>query len=302
MLARNVVDVWGEDGAQWLADLPRMLGEVARDWGLTVGEPFDLSYHYVTAATCRDGTPAVLKLGVPTGTSLRGETAALAAFDGSGAVRVLRADLGRGALLLERAVPGWRARDLVPGRDADATSAVAAVMRRLHVPPPPGCRLPDVLTQAEAFDRYLATHRDTGPLPGALVARAAGLMRELCASATDRVVLHGDLHHDNVLRAERESWLAIDPHGVVGDPGYEVGALLYNPDPDNRDVALTRLVPSRVEQLAAELAMPMERVVAWGFVKGVLSDVWSAEDRGATGRSPASRALDVARLLLPRLP
>jgi streptomycin 6-kinase len=296
-LVRNVTGTWGEDGARWLADLPVILRDLARDWDLRIGRPYELSFHYVAEVTRADGTPAVLKLGVPTGTSLAEQAPALAAFDGRGAVRLLRADLDRGALLLERVAPGWRARDLVPGRDAEATSAAVGVMRRLHVPPPPGSPLPDLLTQVEAFDTFRP-----GPLPPDLVVRAGGLMRELCASAPARVVLHGDLHHDNILRATREPWLAIDPHGLVGDPGYELGALLYNPQPDDRDAALTALVPARVEQLADELAMPLDRVVAWGFVKAVLSDVWTAEDwsPGASW-SPASRALDVARLLLPRL-
>lgn len=322
MLAWNVVHTWGDDGARWLSDLPAILRTVAREWELTIGAPYQLSWHYVAAATCADATPAVLKLGVPGSTSLAEEAAALAAFDGRGAVRLLRVALDRGALLLERAAPGWRARDLVPGRDAEATSAAVRVMRQLHEPPsgnpPPssqpldvavpgrpacGGRLPDLLAQARAFDRYAAEPGQAGPLPLDLVVRAGGLMRELCASAPRRTVLHGDLHHDNILRGTRESWLAIDPHGVVGDPGYEVGALLYNPDPENRDEALTALVPARVEQLADELAIPVERVVAWGFVKAVLSDVWSAEGWSpAATRSPASRALDVARLLLPRLP
>jgi streptomycin 6-kinase len=277
--------------------------ELARDWDLTVGAPYELSYHYVTAVVCRDGTPAVLKLGVPSGTSLAEEAPALEAFEGRGAVRLLRMDLNRGALLLERITPGWRARDLVPDRDREATSAAIDVMRRLHVPPPPGCSVPEVLVQAQAFDDYRAVHGHAGPLPLDLVVRAGELMRELCASATDRVVLHGDLHHDNILRATREPWLAIDPHGVIGDPGYEVGSLLFNPDPGNRDEMLTALVPSRVEQFADELAMPVDRVVAWGFVKAVLSDVWSAEGWSSVAdRSPISRALDVARLLLPRLP
>jgi streptomycin 6-kinase len=244
----------------------------------------------------------VLKVGVPSGTSLAKEAPTLAAFEGRGAVRLLRAELDRGALLLERVTPGWRARDLVPDRDAEATSAAVGVMRRLHVPPPPGCRMPPVLAQAAAFDWYATTYGPAGPLPLDLVVRAGGLMRELCASATERVILHGDLHHDNILRATREPWLAIDPHGIVGDPGYEVGSLLFNPDPDNRDEALTALVPARVEQLADELAMPIERVVAWGFVKAVMSDVWTVEDSPGADRSPISRALDVARLLLPRLP
>jgi len=308
-LSRNVIGAWGQDGARWLAELPSILREVAREWDLTIGAPYELSYHYVTAVTCGDGTAAVLKLGVPSGTSLAEEAPALAAFDGRGAVRLLRMDLPRGALLLEHVAPGWRVRDLVPARDAEATSAAVAVMRRLHgVPPnalPTGhnaSALPELLSQARAFDDYAAKHGEAGPLPLGLVVRAGGLMRELCASATRRVVLHGDLHHDNILRAEREPWLAIDPHGLSGDPGYELGALLYNPDPDNRDKTLTALVPARVEQLADELAMPLDRVVAWGFVKAALSDVWTAEDwTSPASRSPISRALDVARLLLPRL-
>jgi streptomycin 6-kinase len=302
-LARNVVNVWGDDGVRWLADLLSIVRKLARDWDLTIGAPYELSYHYVTAVTCRDGTPAVLKLGVPTGTSLAEEAPALAAFQGRGAVRLLRAALDRGALLLERVTPGWRARELVPDRDSEATSAAVGVMRRLHVPPPPGCPMPEALAQVRAFDDYVTVHGEAGPLPLDFVVRAGGLMRELCASATERVTLHGDLHHDNILRATREPWLAIDPHGIVGDPGYEVGALLFNPDPDDRDEALTALVPSRVEQLSHELAIPLDRVVAWGFVKAVMSDVWSTEGWSSTAEwTPISRALDVARLLLPRLP
>jgi streptomycin 6-kinase len=301
--ARNIVGAWGSDGTRWLTNLPRTLAEVARAWDLTIGAPYELTYHYVAPVTCADGTPAVLKLGVPGGGSLAEEASALAAFAGRGAVRLLRADLGLGALLLERVEPGWRARDLVPARDVEATSAAVSVMRRLHTPAPPGCALPDALNQVVAFDEYVRLHGDRGPLPVDLVARAAGLMSELSASATERVLLHGDLHHDNILRAGREPWLAIDPHGLVGDPGYEVGALLFNPDPDDRDPALTALVAPRLEQLADELAMPIDRVVAWGFVKAMLSDVWTAEAwTPAADWSPASRALDVARLLLPRLP
>ena len=135
-------------------------------------------------------------------------------------------------------------------------------------------------------------------LPRRWVQRAAGLFGELCASSLGKVVLHGDLHHDNVLQATREPWLAIDPHDVVGDPGYETGALLYNPWPERREAELLALVPARIEQLAAGLTMPVERVVAWGFVKAVLSAVWTCQ----SGTMSATRALDVAELLWPRLP
>ena len=91
--------------------------------------------------------------------------------------------------------------------------------------------------------------------------------------------------------------MAIDPHGVVGATGYETGALLYNPWPERRDVELLALVPARIEQLAAGLSMPVERVIAWGFVKAVLSSVWTAQ----SGTMPNTRARDVAELLWPRL-
>jgi streptomycin 6-kinase len=164
-LARNAVGVWSENGARWLADLPRLRDDLARDWSLTVGAPYTGSYHYVTAVTCAEGTPAVLKLGVPPGDSLRTEVPALTAFAGCGAVRLLRADLSRGALLLERAEPGWHLRDLVLSRDADATSAAVGVIRRLGVAPPLSCRMPNVLTLCKALDDYLAVHGEGGPLP-----------------------------------------------------------------------------------------------------------------------------------------
>jgi streptomycin 6-kinase len=128
------------------------------------------------------------------------------------------------------------------------------------------------------------------------VERAGALFDELCASAPARLILHGDLHHDNVLRSAR-GWLAADPHGVVGDPGYDCGAMLYNPDPDRRDNDLLTLVAARIEQLADGYRMPVDRVIAWGFVMGVLSEVWTAQGTG----QPGSRAWDVAALLLPRL-
>jgi streptomycin 6-kinase len=130
-------------------------------------------------------------------------------------------------------------------------------------------------------------------LPRDLVAHADALFGDLVAGAPATVLLHGDLHHDNVLRAERDDWLAIDPHGLVGDPGYDAGAALYNPWIDRHDDRLLALVPARAEALADGLAQPLERVLAWGFVKAVLSEVWTVMDDGRSG----SRALDVAALL-----
>lgn len=297
VLVANALAVWGADGRRWLDALPRTAAAVARDWNLRIGEPFVLSYHWVAEAVTEDGAPAVLKLGPPQPGHLAHEAAALGIFGGRGAVRLLAHDAERGALLLERALPGTLARDLVPARDEEATAAVIEVIRRLHRPPPENCALPDLgETEGASFAEHLRRFPGDDPLPRRLVERAANLFTELRADA-EKVVLHGDLHHDNVLRAEREPWLAIDPHGYVGDPGYETGALLYNPDPGDRDEERLKLVSPRIEQLADGLGMPRERVEAWGFVVAVLSEVWTTEDGGAPDGGP----LDVAFHLLPRL-
>ena len=298
VLAGNVVEIWAEVGRRWLAGLPALLDEVARDWQLTVGAPFELSIHWVTRVTRVDGSAAVLKLGVPDDGHLAAEAEALRLYDGHGAVRLLADDPGRGALLLERAEPGEVVATLVPRCDEAATGALIEVGRRLHRVPPPGCGLPSLRTQSESFREHLRRFPGDDPVPRHLVERAGALFDELCASAPADLALHGDLHHGNLLRAEREPWLAIDPHGWVGDPGFDCGGMLYNPDPWRREDELLALVPARIEQLADGFGLPEDRVVAWGFVMGVLSEVWTAQGGG----TPGSRALDVALALRPRLP
>jgi streptomycin 6-kinase len=293
-LRRTAVEVWGDVGDRWTRGLPGVVQSLFEDWDLTFAGLLPVSLHWVAAVTTADQTSAVLKLGPVEPQHLLTEVEALRVFAGNGSVRLLREDRHRGALLLERAEPGVPLGQLVPRSDTEATAALIDVMCALHRPAPPGSRLWPVLAQRSALDEHAQRH---GLLPARLVARASGLFAELSADATEEVVLHGDLHHGNVLRAARSPWLAIDPHGAIGDRGYEVGSMLFNPDPDDRDATLLALVPRRIEQLAEGLELSEERVVAWGFVKAVLSQVWSCEPSNAR----LGRALDVASLLEPRL-
>lgn len=285
-----------------------------RDWELTPAGLLPLSTNWVSRVHRADGSAAVLKLGFPEAGHIADEATALQWFGGRGAVEVLARDDARGALLLEEVRPGSPVRTLVPDRDEEATAALIGVMKRLHRPAPVGAdgpALPELAGRSASFADHLHRFPGDGPIPRRLVERAAVLFDDLCATAAQRVVLHGDLHHDNVLsagvgrepagedsaRTEQEPWLAIDPHGVVGDPGYEVGALLYNPDPDGTDDTVLSLAESRIEQLADGLGMPADRVVAWGFVQGVLSEVWSFQGDATVN----TRALRLAERLLPML-
>ena len=246
----------------------------ARRWGLTLGAPFPSEYNDVLAAVHADGTEVVLKLA---DVDARPEAAALALLDGRGAVALLDADPDLGALLLERVRPGI---PLDTTDDEAATRVLAALMPRLWRPVPASSDvLPTVEGWGEAFARHRAAFGGAGPLDPALFARGEAVFAELCASAAELVVLHGDLHHDNVLRAEREPWLAIDPKGVVGEPAFEPGVLLHNPIPGLLAMdAPARVLARRLDVLTEMLGLERERLRAWGFAQAVLSAVWFVED------------------------
>lgn len=221
------------DAATWHARLPRRIARYARRWSLDVAPPFpDLSYAYVAPAARADGSAAVLKLAVPDA-ELTSQVAALRAYAGRGSVRLLRADAARGALLLERLRPGTPLTALAADDPLEATRVAARVMRRLWRPPPTGARaFPTVAQWAAGLARLRRAHAGgTGPLPADLVETAEAWFARLVPSMAAPVLLHGDLHPGNILRATREPWLAIDPKGVVGEPAYEVGALLRNLTP-----------------------------------------------------------------------
>jgi streptomycin 6-kinase len=291
-LVRMMTAMHGEAGAAWLADLPTLLDACARRWSLSLGPPFAAEFNYVAPAERSDGTLAVLKIGVPDRESRTGLDA-LRLYDGQGMVRLLDASEELGAQLLERLAPGTPLSALAD--DAAATSIAASVMRQLWRPAPTGHRYPTVADWGRGFERLRRRYYGgTGPLPAALVERAEHLYAELGASMAEPVVLHGDLHHDNILAATRAPWLAIDPKGAVGEPAYEPGAWLRNPIPGL--LALpdpARLTRRRVDQLSEELGLERTRIRDWGLAQAVLSAWWHIEDAG----SGWEFAITVAELL-----
>jgi streptomycin 6-kinase len=280
--AAHMRDVYGEKGAAWLAVLPAIVAACAERWSMDVGEPFELSYNYVAACERDDGTEAVLKVGYPH-KELFTEMAALRHFGGRGMVALLESDDALGAMLLERLRPG----EQLDGRgdEVAATSAVAGVMRNFWRPLQPGHGFPATGDWGKGFGRLRAAFDGgTGPFPEALFTQAEELFMALNASAAGPVLLHGDLHRGNILSAGRAPWVAIDPKGLAGEPAYETGAILRDPEPGfyerpDRSHATRR----RALQLADELGFDRERVRGWGFAQAVLSAVWTWEDHGHVG-------------------
>lgn len=195
-------------------------------------------------------------------------------FSGRGAVTLV-AQEGR-ALLLERIAPGHPlTQKVVAGDDDGATAVLCDVTNALHRDAPP----PAELATVEDWGADLSQdHAAGGPLPLALVSRAAAVFDELCRSQGPRVCLHGDLHHDNVLLDARRGWLAIDPKGVIGERAYECGALLRNPTEDASRFADPKIIDRRVRIIGERLGLDRARVIGWCFAQAVLSAVWAVQD------------------------
>jgi streptomycin 6-kinase len=275
--ANRMIEMSGEAARMWLIGLPDMLDEYARRWSLTLGPPITLPYNYVAPVIREDGTEAVLKLGLPN-RELLSEMFALQVFAGQGMVGLLEADFERQVFLLERIRPGVA---LVTLEDDDQRTRVATqVMQQLWVPVTRDYPLLTVESWTAGLRKLRSHFNDTtGPFPESLVAVAENIMAEFIPSQGERLLLHGDLHHWNILSATRQPWLAIDPKGVIGEREYEVGALLLNPDLDHLNRAdLKRLQARRVAILTEMLGFDRQRILGWGVAQAFLSAWWSVED------------------------
>ncbi|MGB9753973.1 aminoglycoside phosphotransferase family protein [Roseiflexus castenholzii] len=276
---RAIIELYGEAGSIWLAQLPSLLEILAESWSLTILPPFpNLTYHYVAPAIRDHDEPVILKVGVPN-PELTAEIEVLRWYDGRGCARLIATDEARGALLIERLLPGTPLRDLEPD---DSTILIAAeIMRHIWRPAPAEHQFPTTAAWGKGFVRMRRTFNGgSGPFPSALTDAAERLYAELDASSAPSVVLHGDLHQENVLTAQRAPWLAIDPKGVVGEPAYEVGALLRNPPSWRTPAELERLMARRIDLLAETLGFERERIAGWGLAQAVLSAWWSYKDHG----------------------
>jgi streptomycin 6-kinase len=217
--------------------------------------------------------PVVLKIVRAPGDEWRAGDV-LAAFRGCGVARVLTS--ADGAVLLERAMPGESLVELSrAGRDDEAIAILADTIAAMSSASPQ-CPAPSVGDWGRSFDEY----RKSGDarIPATLIDHAETLFATLYASQQEARLLHGDLHHYNVIRDANRGWLAVDPKGVIGEVEYEIGAILRNPI-DLPSLFLDQsAIERRADHFAATLQLNHDRILAWGFAQGVLSAIWSAQD------------------------
>lgn len=267
---QTIQNVFGDKGRAWLNALPGLIDTARKRWGLKNIQPVPtLSYNFV-AFTEGD---SVLKIGVPT-QDLISEITALGLFNGNGAARLLEADAELGMFLLERVRPGTMLSSLQD--DKEATRLAADVMLKLWKPATSNSSLIQLSDWFKGFNKMRERFEgSTGPLDKKLVERAEASVKDFFAEEHTPMLIHGDLHHFNILSSER-GWLAIDPKGVIGPPAYEVGPLLVNPGSDLEQIKI--LTQTRIAILSECLGFEKERIREWAIAHAVLSAWWGIED------------------------
>jgi streptomycin 6-kinase len=275
------------------AELRRRVEDRISAWRIVV-ERIAETETSVLAFGRRDAGPVVLKVVKDPGDEWRsGEV--LDAFGGKGVVRVY--DHVEGAVLLERLSPGESLASLaLSGGDDQATGILAEVIGKMS-PRPPVDGVPIVQDWSKGFERHAAG--GDAQIPQGLLWAAQRVYSELCGSQTRPRLLHGDLHHYNVLLDSTRGWLAIDPKGVVGELEYEIGAALRNPYERPDLLAEPAMIEKRVERFARELSLDATRLLAWGFAQAVLSAVWVVEDGGTL--EPGNPWIALANAIRPML-
>ncbi|NEW41233.1 kinase [Nocardia cyriacigeorgica] len=300
-VAESIRDFFDDEGERWLAALPDMVAARCRDWELElIGEPFGGGTHSFVAPVRRgDGSVAVLKIPFVDEENA-GEPAGLLRYDGDGAIRLYDFDSGSGAMLLEWARPGIPLlRQPTPPWEGEPENAgkvliAAELYRRLRREPgdlPTGYPTPPstALSVAE-WAQWPEDDDIVAAVPASLVDQAGRWCAELAELDGPLLIVNRDTHLGNIVAAEREPWLLIDPKPYLGEAAFDAGFLILkqvqsdpNPEGARRMVALT----------ADALGVDRERARGWAFMRALEQVVWSIEDE----RTQLERDLAVAQAL-----
>jgi len=281
---RNTIDLCGESGNQWLKSLPQIIEEIECNWSLKAEKPFkNLSYNYVAPCVCLDGGEAVLKIALPLDhPEIFNETRFLRMANGNGAVKLLQSDKSRRAILLEKLTPGENLKEVCCRDEARAVEIAIPIARRLLKTPPPNTGF---RTLEEWFNNFFEKAAGTN-FPSEYQNKARGFYEQLNSNFSHKFIIHGDFHHENILSATREAFLAIDPKGIVGDIGYEIAVFLNNhlwwlAAEQN----LREKLNDAVRRFSEAFEIEPHDLRKWAYLQMVLSSWWTFDENGENWES-----------------
>jgi streptomycin 6-kinase len=269
----KIINAFGSDGKTWLQSLESSVQTYLQQWGLTSEGPVaNLSYNYVIKARDSKGTPFILKLGVPNFDTAN-EMVTLQAYDGNGCARILKSDPKNGVMLLERLVPGTMLSEETD--EKIVLENYIKVWKAIRRPVSIGGSTPSLTHWFEGLKSYRETG-DVQILPEH-VQLAEEYFQQIIHNSEGPELLHGDLHHENILYSEHKGWMAIDPKGVAGDPYFDVVSFLVNqldskPDPKS-------ILKLRVDTISEQIGLDRERLLKAAIALGTLYASWGIEDQ-----------------------
>jgi len=249
-------------------------------WQLKNVNPFTKSpgnINYVAAAfSSKYSRDTILKI-ILSKKGCLNEQKTLSYFNGHGCVKLLDYDIEKGGLLLEAIKPGTQLKSLFPDNDSQAVKHAAQVIKKLHKHPISNS-LFGTFPTIETWLNLLNTFKNDR-IPATLLQKAQTLAQKLLHSQADLYLLHGDLHYENILKKDN-SWIAIDPKGVIGELAYEFGAFIRNPIPnllEQKDPA--NIMLQRINQFSTIFDIEKQRLFEWSFVQSVLATCWAIQDK-----------------------
>ena len=263
----------------WLDRLPATVESLSKQWSFTLGTVYEsASCAWVASVTCADDSPAVLKLGL-SHMEGRDEANGLRFWNGDPTARLLMSDDELGAMLLERCEPGTSLRQRP---ESEQNQVIANLLHRLWRTPNASHPFRPLSAQLEYW--IAETIDDAEEWPDAeLVRDGLRLFTELPRTAPEEVLLATDLHAGNVLRAQRQPWLVIDPKPFIGDRAYDLTQQLFN-----CSASLRSDPRGTIRCFADQVGVDQERVRLWTFARA------AAEPRADWRNSdliPIARAL-----------
>lgn len=275
---QNTLALCGEKGLRWLDDLPQIIEEIEENWSLKAKKHFsNLSYNYVAPCICANGNEAVLKIGLPEANpEIFNEASFLQISNGKGAVKILKSDKKHSAILLEKLTPGANLKEIYVSDDTKAVEIAIRVMRKVMRKPPNKTGVKQLEDWFRCFEKAENTNFDNK-----FAAKARNFFERLNSASKQKFLIHGDLHHENILSAQREPFMAIDPKGVVSDIGYEIAVFLNNhlvwlsAEKDFREK-----LNDAVQRFSEAFEIKPQDLKNWAFAQMVLSAWWTFEENG----------------------
>ncbi|AIF45684.1 aminoglycoside phosphotransferase family protein [Virgibacillus sp. SK37] len=272
----KISNVFGKGGEEWLTLLPERIDTYLHKWKLVNHGPVtNLSYNYVLNVTDIGGNPFILKIGVPNA-DFANEVHTVQIYNGKGCARIIKAVPEEGVMLLEQLQPGNMLDTLET--EEEQIEQYVNVWRAIRRPIPPQGKQPTPLITNwfESLSTYRKTYTEGDRITEEHLLLAEQFIEEVNRTTKGAALLHGDLHHENILFSKHKGWLAIDPKGVIGDEYYDTISFLINKlegKANQRDV-----LRYRVKRLSELLQLEEKRLLKAAVALSTLYACWAQED------------------------